>query len=230
MATVQLDVGLKTLAHGDQPGTWDVDANSGFQDANSRLTLSGSGDPNTVQTGYWPGQLYWDTMHLVHWIFNGTKGQNTGWVRLIGQGMIGMWSGSLASLPTGWVLADGTLITTVTPNYQTPDLKSRFIVGYDPSDIDYDAVGKLGGVKLQTETPPHSHNLTDPGHVHDLQINNTEGGSGDNEPVGANGFPLSGAVLSATTGITVDQTGTNIATNPVDNRPPFFVLAYLVKL
>lgn len=46
-------------------------------------------------------------------------------------GVIVMWSGSIASIPSGWLLCDGTA--------GTPDLRDRFVVGagttYTPGDI-----------------------------------------------------------------------------------------------
>jgi len=45
-------------------------------------------------------------------------------------GAILLWSGSVASIPSGWVLCDGT--------NDTPDLRNLFVIGagdtYDPAD------------------------------------------------------------------------------------------------
>ena len=70
---------------------------------------------------------------------------------LIPPGIIVMWSGTTP--PTGWVICDG--------QNGTPDLRGRFIVGYNPSDGDYNTMGKLGGAKTVTLTtdqmPAHKH-------------------------------------------------------------------------
>src|SRR5262249_23951377 len=50
---------------------------------------------------------------------------------LLPTGSIIMWSGT--SAPTGWALCDG--------GGGRPDLRGKFIVGYHPSDPDYDAIG-----------------------------------------------------------------------------------------
>ena len=51
-----------------------------------------------------------------------TKIATTEFVRnIIPTGVIVMWSGSIASIPTGWLICDGT--------NGTPDLRNRFIVG-----------------------------------------------------------------------------------------------------
>ena len=58
-----------------------------------------------------------------------------------------MWSGTI--VPPGWCLCDGSL----TPNgYNTPDLRGRFIVGYDPDSSDYDEPGNLSEA-IGNDTP-----------------------------------------------------------------------------
>ena len=74
-------------------------------------------------------------------------------------GGIIMWSGSPSKIPDGWALCDGQTANGRT----TPNLKGRFIVGYDPADSDYNSVGKTGGEKRHTltvaEMPSHTHNM-----------------------------------------------------------------------
>ncbi len=163
-----------------------------------------------------------------------------------------MWSGKTP--PRGWALCDGS--------NGTPDLRGRFIVGYnngdktgDPDDIKdalysdpgnlsegLTTLGKKGGSKQVTLTesqiPSHGHTLTDPGHKHrhdDLFIKASA------RNVGSDGFPVAaesinevtGADISAsnttsdTTGITIAKTGGGTAH---ENRPPFYVLAFIMKL
>ena len=70
-------------------------------------------------------------------------------------GGIIMWSGSPTQIPDGWTLCNGS--------NGTPDLRGRFIVGYNPSDSDYNTVGKTGGMKTVTLTtaqmPSHTHEI-----------------------------------------------------------------------
>jgi microcystin-dependent protein len=96
-------------------------------------------------------------------------------------GTIVMWSGSVTALPKGWALCDGT--------NGTPNLKGRFVVGYDPTDTDYNTVQKTGpsftdadgtsdGTNTQdakqvrlliTQMPSHNHTgttSTDGNHTH----------------------------------------------------------------
>lgn len=65
-------------------------------------------------------------------------------------GMIMMWAGSVASIPSGWHLCDGTAGTI--------DLRNKFLVcagdTYDPGD---------GGGSLT-----HDHDFTTDGHTHTI--------------------------------------------------------------
>lgn len=53
-----------------------------------------------------------------------------------------LYCGSVSSIPAGWQLCDGS--------NGTPNLKGQFIVGYDPDDVDYDTIRKVGGAKKVT--------------------------------------------------------------------------------
>jgi hypothetical protein len=69
---------------------------------------------------------------------------------MIPSGIILMWSGSVASIPTGFVLCNGA--------NGSPDLRDRFVVGagttYDPDD-------NGGSVN-------HTHPFTGDGHTHTI--------------------------------------------------------------
>ena len=75
------------------------------------------------------------------------------------RGGIILWSGSIATIPTGWVLCDGT--------NSTPDLRNRFVVGAGSTY----AVAATGGATSVTlvaaNLPPHAHSgTTDAGGDH----------------------------------------------------------------
>jgi hypothetical protein len=55
--------------------------------------------------------------------FLGSTGTDPSWqsIPALPVGLIGMWSGSIASIPTGWVICDG--------NNGTPNLQGLFVVG-----------------------------------------------------------------------------------------------------
>ncbi len=67
-------------------------------------------------------------------------------------GTILLWSGSIATIPGGFVLCDG--------NNGTPDLRDRFLVGAGGAY----AVGASGG------TTQHNHTFTGDGHSHSLVV------------------------------------------------------------
>jgi hypothetical protein len=139
-------------------------------------------------------------------------------------GGIILWSGSVASIPSGWALCNGS--------NGTPDLRNRFVVGAGSTY----AVDGTGGsadaiVVSHTHTATSTSTVTDPGHVHQLGSAGGFAGGGfpTNETQGASGFASS----SATTGITVATSTTNASTGSSGtnaNLPPYYALAYIIKL
>ena len=68
------------------------------------------------------GQIYYDAAAHLLKFYDGTGWQEFGATGGdIPRGAIVMWSGTVADIPAGWVLCDGTS--------GTPDLRERFIVG-----------------------------------------------------------------------------------------------------
>lgn len=82
-------------------------------------------------------------------------------LRFMPSGGIILWSGSVATIPAGWVLCDGL--------NGTPDLRDRFVIG--ASTTGAFAVGATGGVQTHGHTPTvnpagtHSHVITVDPHV-----------------------------------------------------------------
>jgi predicted acyltransferase (DUF342 family) len=58
-------------------------------------------------------------------------------------GIIVMWSGAVANIPTGWVICDGTS--------NTPDLRSKFIIGFDSRDASFNIDSSGGSFLAQTD-------------------------------------------------------------------------------
>ena len=80
MATTATDrLGLKKQANADNPGTWEVDLNQGFDDADDRLFLSGAGNPHGVITSNYIGQRYLDSVTEL-WYTAQTLGATADWV------------------------------------------------------------------------------------------------------------------------------------------------------
>ena len=99
------------------------------------------------------------------------NGANLTGIEAFVTGMILLWSGSAGSIPSGFVLCNGS--------NSTPDLRGRFVVGYHDSNGDYD-VGDTGGATTVTlaesQIPSHSHSTNN--HNHSFSSSHTHGVSG----------------------------------------------------
>jgi microcystin-dependent protein len=159
------------------------------------------------------------------------------------------WGGTLANIPAGWKLCDGT--------NGTPDLRDKFIVG---AGLNY-AIGATGGANTvaltEAQMPWHTHGVSDPGHAHGVYdpghshyVNDpghkhsglvgTGNGTGyaAAQPNGLNigdmsivgtGIWLSGSatnigIYGSATGIGIQYAGGGQAH---ENRPPYYALAYI---
>jgi hypothetical protein len=126
-------------------------------------------------------------------------------------GVIVMWSGSVASIPSGWYLCNGS--------NSTPDLRNRFIVGAGSTY----AVAATGG-STDAVVVSHTHSVVDPGHVHSAIVGTGFVAGGLRGQTTGDYF--GGPTTSATTGITIDFNGVS-PTNA--NLPPYYALAYIMK-
>ena len=141
-------------------------------------------------------------------------------------GGILLWSGSIGSIPAGFVLCNG--------NNGTPDLRNRFIVGAG-STYAVDATGGSADavVVSHNHTATSTSTVTDPGHVHAVRSNLGGSGSGvANTGTDGGQIDIPGAALTVKTGITVATTTTNVSagvsgTNA--NLPPYYALCYIMK-
>jgi len=70
-------------------------------------------------------------------------------------GAIMLWSGSIASIPSGWLLCNGSS--------GTPDLRSRFVVG---AGTTYAVAATGGSADATLVSHTHTATVTDPGHFH----------------------------------------------------------------
>jgi hypothetical protein len=134
-------------------------------------------------------------------------------------GGIIMWSGSVASIPSGWALCNGS--------NGTPDLRNRFIVGAG-STYAVDATGGSADAIVVSHTHTATSVVTDPGHVHNSgeTIGVASGG------VSARGITSGGnATGSSTTGITVATTNASTGSSGTNaNLPPYYALCFIQKL
>jgi len=142
-------------------------------------------------------------------------------------GMIMLWSGSSASIPTGWLLCDGSS--------STPDLRNRFVVGATSTY----AVGATGGTAdaiVVSHTHTATSTVTDSGHSHTLTNYGSAQAGSDNggAPVMAStGFGTGrdpNPTNTATTGITVATTNASSGSSGTNqNLPPYYALCYIMK-
>lgn len=123
-------------------------------------------------------------------------------IQTIPIGSIIMWSGSI--IPTGWALCDG--------QNGTPDLRDRFVLAAH----DLNSVGKTGGSTTATLTvsnlPAHTHNISG--------VTFTDNGQG--------GSLFSGGEDEIKTGTSI--TGSTGEGDPFEITPPYYTLAFIMKL
>ena len=176
----------------------------------------------------------------------------------IPSGVIWMWSGTIATIPAGFALCDGT--------NGTPNLLDRFVLSVPTSGTDPGAIGGAHSYSLSVaQLPAHSHNASgttaaDGDHGH-TGSTSTDGGHTHTLP----GFHLTGdpagpiawynwsnpakAVNTNTTSsegahahtLNVNNAGThshgfNVTTSStgtgsaINNQPAYYALAFIMKL
>jgi len=147
----------------------------------------------------------------------------------IPSGLISMWYGTIATIPTGWVLCNGS--------NGTPDLRNKFVIGAhtDSVGVAYSTVTgsntQTGGTK-DAGVVSHTHTatsvVTDPSHAH-TQIGTSPGIAGL-EGVGSAAVANTSNTGSAVTGITVATTIATAGSSGTDaNLPPYYALAFIMK-
>jgi hypothetical protein len=138
-------------------------------------------------------------------------------------GMIMMWSGTIATIPTGWVLCNGS--------NSTPDLRNRFVIGAhsDVTGVANTTVtsgNTVTGGSKDAIVVSHTHTATvsDPGHAHTA---NSQTGAGFGQPAGQISS-LPGNTGTASTGISVSNS-TEGSSGTNQNLPPYYALAFIMK-
>jgi microcystin-dependent protein len=148
------------------------------------------------------------------------------WGNAFVAGMIMMWSGTIATIPSGWLLCNGSS--------GTPDLRNRFVIGafQDTTGVAYTTVTgadtQTGGSKdAIVVSHTHTATVTDPGHSHSGTLYG-EQGSNNTFANGNLTAESSYTTSSATTGISVSNSTTGSSgTNA--NLVPYFALAFIMK-
>lgn len=150
-------------------------------------------------------------------------------------GIISLWYGTIATVPTGWYLCNGS--------NGTPDLRDKFVVGASSDETSLaktnitGALTQTGGTK-DSIVVSHTHiatsTVTDPGHAHDItdgEVNTRTNPYFNWSGTGGASVGVTGAgTNSATTGVTVATTLSSVGSSGTNaNIPPYYALAYIMK-
>ena len=137
------------------------------------------------------------------------------------RGTIVMWSGSIANIPKGWALCDGT--------NGTPDLRDKFIVGAKQDDGGI-AKTNISGSLLQSggstqisidNLPPHDHGLAGE-HTHDMNLGSS--GYGISQDNSRKYGSASGYILPAG-----NHTHQSVGKG-MPYTQPYYALTYIMKI
>ena len=153
---------------------------------------------------------------------------------LVPSGAILLWSGTVATIPTGWNICDGT--------NGTPNLTGRFVVHADADTGGTYAPGATGGADsvtlTTTQIPSHTHGagtlatVANGEHTHQV-LNNIDNGGGNGLSTSAGGARVSDSNTTSNgshTHTITGSTGSAGSGGSHENRPPYYALAYIMKL
>lgn len=187
--------------------------------------------------------------------------------KLVPLGVIQMWAGTVDKLPDNYALCNGQAInqkdypelykvisgtfnTALNSNgtnwpapssemFRLPDLQGRFIVGYYPSNKDYEKISNAGGEATHTltagEMPSHTHNVDDYyGLENSSTVNNGQQKGnlyGNSKTLGRSYMGWNGTDTD-NNALMYSPHDTGYAGNgdPHENRPPYYVLAYIMRV
>jgi len=139
----------------------------------------------------------------------------------VAPGSIQMWSGTIATIPDGWLICDGL--------NGTPNLLDKFIQSVASAVTEPGGVGGATTVTLTSATmPAHNHTITTYTHQHTAP----GGGPGSGGSRITNTGEISPNTGQYNTSSTKPPNQNLIATGsngPHDNIPPFYQIAYIIK-
>ena len=168
-------------------------------------------------------------------------------------GVVEMYSGS--SIPDNYGVCDGQALSqelypelyqvigtrfnksgTASGMFCLPDLRGRFIVGQG-SEEDYNTVGNIGGEKSHTlsvaEMPSHNHDMRHTHNYYDIFYSEYGGVVETDKGIGSaySDYDNSGhQMLRTTISQSANETGVAGGGAAHENRPPYFVLFYIMRL
>lgn len=134
-----------------------------------------------------------------------------------------MWSGTIGDIPENWALCDGSIVNEI----QTPDLRGRFLVGAG-SDAGtgetFDAVtGAVSGQYAPGDTGGET--------AHQLTIAELAAHTHGNAAIYPGGGPEQNQSGSREDSTSFGQQTTSTGgDNYHENRPPYYALAFIIKV
>jgi microcystin-dependent protein len=175
---------------------------------------------------------------------NTTQVATTAFVQAFGiPGEIKMWP--TASAPTGYLLCDGSSVSTTTyaalfavvgytfggsgASFTLPDYRGRMPIGVSGSYA-LAATGGSANATLVSHTHTATSVVTDPGHFHNSTNNGATNGFGAGAAL-TNAFNSPGlATASAVTGISVATTNSTEGSSATNaNLPPYLAINFIIK-
>jgi hypothetical protein len=221
--------GLNKPTVGGDENTWGGLTNDNWDDVDDLLDGTTPITPNLGAGWEVDGVAVTATaaeLNILDGVTASTAEINTASTHYVPSGGIIMWSGSVATIPSGWFICDGT--------NGTPDLTGSFVVHADADSGGTYDVGDTGGsadaiVVAHTHTYSGTTNTTG-AHTHTYQMKAITGGAaggGDALNLGLGVYNTSSAgdhshTFSGTTAST-GSSGTGA------NLPPYYALAYIMK-
>ena len=176
------------------------------------------------------------------------EGESSGGSESAPAGTIIAWGGSVASIPTGYILCDGSTLSRSSyaelfnaigttngagdgsSTFLIPDLRNRFVVGATSDSATGQTFDVNNGNAYGDYAPGNTggkiaHQLT----VAEMPSHNHPKSNGryywTGQPTG-NDFSFSGSSYELTTASAVESQG---GSNYHENRPPYYALCYIIK-
>lgn len=135
-------------------------------------------------------------------------------------GTIAMWSGTIASIPSGWQLCDGT--------NGSPDLRSKFARQVVDAVTDPGTTGGADDVTLATsQLPAHNHTISSYTHSHRVTGGTSDGTGGLRRTNDGDSDDSRNSESADPPDQNLISTGGGGSHN---NLPPYFELVYIFKL
>jgi microcystin-dependent protein len=171
---------------------------------------------------------------------NTTQIATTAFVQAAGLvGEIKMWG--TASAPTGYLLCDGSSVSTTTyaalfavigytfggsgASFTLPDYRGRMPIGVSGS---YALAATGGSADAVVVSHTHTATVTDPGHLHTFTNYSISGGSATTPIIGNSNTTATVSTNSAVTGISVSNSTAGVSGTGA-NLPPYLAINFIIK-